>query len=123
MVSSTLNNHLGWYDIVEENRTIDLYKFANADYIQRTGNDLSDNQSVNYTSWDIVPDNEEHYDGTMPSYGHDEYSGNVWGDVNGSHEWYDSRHTNHTLHGREGIKLGTLDGRAPATLDVTLKYE
>ena len=123
MVSSTLNNHLGWYDIVEENWTIDLYKFANADYNQRTSSNLSINQSVNYTSWDIVPDNEEHYDGTMPSYGHADYSGNVWGDENGSHEWYDNRHTNHTLHGREGIKLGTLDGRAPATLDVTLKYD
>lgn len=118
MVSSTLNNHLGWYDIVEENSTIDLFKLANDDHFLRTGSDITGGKDVNYTSWDVVPDLEEHYNGTMPDYGHEDYSGNGWGT-----EHYDSRISSSSLHGREGIKLGTLDGRAPATLDVTLKYD
>ena len=133
MVSNTLNNHLGWYDIVEENRYIDLYQAALDDLNRRTGSSttsMSTEHSINYTSWNInatsstgsLEEVEEHYNGTMPTYGHDDYTGNTWGDVNGSHEWYDDRISSTSLHGREGIKIGTLDGRAPATLDVTLKY-
>lgn len=67
---------------------------------------------------------EEHYDydGTMPNYEHVvAHNDNTWGDDTKA-EWYDDRISTTSLHGNKGIKLGTLDGRAPATLDVTLKY-
>ena len=135
MVSNTLNNHMGWYDIVEENDTIDLYALAQEDYVNRSlGVSLSDAHSVNYTSWHSDPTTpydaesletiEEHYNGTMPSYAHltTLKAANTWGD-NTASEWYDDRIDATSLHGNEGIKLGTLDGRAPATLDISLKYD
>lgn len=84
----------------------------------------SNSEYNNYTAiFALDADNiVEHYDGIMPSYSQViEPVNNKWGDKTAS-EYYDERISSTSLHGKEGIKLGTIDGRAPATLDVTLNY-
>ena len=84
----------------------------------------SNSEDNNYTAiFALDADNiVEHYDGIMPSYSQViKPVNNKWGDKTAS-EYYDERISSTSLHGKEGIKLGTIDGRAPATLDVTLNY-
>ena len=83
MVSNSLNNHMGWYDIVEENETIDVYSLAQDDLKRRTENALNDPPSVNYTSWNIYATSSK------PSAPSPQYTitatanNNYWGTVTG----------------------------------------
>lgn len=100
--SDNVNNTLGWYHI--EERNLDVFALANDDYKDKTGNVLTDDvldkpnssaklqQLNNYDSWDFTADGNA----TTNDYTKLKDENRLW--------------------------IGTLDGRATASMDVTLGF-
>lgn len=98
--SDNVNNTLGWYHI--EERELDVFDLANKDYHATTGYDLSDSRLT------PVKDHQQ-----LNNY--DSYDYNADGSVTTDDK-------TKLKNPQDRLWIGTLDGRATASMDVTLGF-